>query len=54
MDAKTHDETDEETPSSLPANAALIPAAARLQGAHKGWYFAVLVRAAYSRLEGAG
>ena len=40
-------------PQVLPANAALIPAAARLQGAHKGWYFAVMVRAAYSRLEGA-
>ena len=47
--------SDERTPANLlPAHAALIPAAARLQGAHRGWYFAVLVRAAYSRLEGAG
>lgn len=38
---------------TLPAHAALITAAARLNGApHKGWYFAVMVRAAYSRLEG--
>ena len=44
---------DERThPQVLPAHAALIPAASRLEGAHKGWYFAVLVRAAYSRLEG--
>lgn len=55
MDPTTHEPPDERTyPAMLPANAALIPAAARLQGAHKGWYFAVLVRAAYSRLEGAG
>lgn len=45
--------SDERTPQTLTAHAALIPAAARLNGApHKGWYFAVLVRAAYSRLEG--
>lgn len=37
---------------TLPAHAALITAASRLNGAHKGWYFAVMVRAAYSRLEG--
>ena len=41
------------TSKVLPAHAALIPAASRLDGApHKGWYFAVMVRAAYSRLEG--
>jgi hypothetical protein len=55
MDETTRDATEPTThPSTLHAHAALIPAAARLQGAHKGWYFAVLVRAAYSRLEGAG
>lgn len=44
---------EERTPQTLPAHAALIPAASRLNGApHKGWYFAILVRAAYSRLEG--
>ena len=43
----------EQTSRALPAHAALIPAASRLDGApHKGWYFAVMVRAAYSRLEG--
>lgn len=37
----------------LPAHAALITAANRLDGVPaKGWYFAVMVRAAYSRLEG--
>lgn len=46
---ETHERTQ---PQLLPANAALIPAASRLHGAHKGWYFAVMVRAAYSRLEG--
>lgn len=52
MEPTTSDET--RTPATLPAHAALIPAASRLDGApHKGWYFAVLVRAAYSRLEGA-
>ena len=46
-------EGTEQTSKVLPAHAALIPAASRLDGApHKGWYFAVLVRAAYSRLEG--
>ena len=45
---------DAKTPQTLPAHAALIPAAQRLDGApHKGWYFAVMVRAAYLRLEGA-
>jgi hypothetical protein len=45
---------DRDEPSrTLPAHAALITGASRLDGApHKGWYFAVLVRAAYSRLEG--
>jgi hypothetical protein len=43
---------DERTTQVLPAHAALIPEAQRLNGApHKGWYFAVMVRAAYSRLE---
>ena len=43
----------DEPSRTLPAHAALIPAASRLDGApHKGWYFAVMVRAAYSRLEG--
>lgn len=38
---------------TLPAHAALLTAAARLNGTpHKGWYFAVMVRAAYARLEG--
>jgi hypothetical protein len=46
-----HTETDR-TQSQLQAHAAIIPAANRLTGAHKGWYFAVMVRAAYSRLEG--
>jgi hypothetical protein len=48
-------ESETETPTTLPAHAALIPHAARLDGMpHKGWYFAVMVRAAYSRLaEGA-
>ncbi len=50
MDPTTSDATRTTT---LPTCAALIPAASRLNGApHKGWYFAVLVRAAYSRLEG--
>jgi hypothetical protein len=47
-------EADEQTSRVLPAHAALISSASRLDGApHKGWYFAILVRAAYSRLEGA-
>ena len=51
MDATTHDE--ERTPTHLPAHAALIQGASRLNGApHKGWYFAVMVRAAYSQLGG--
>lgn len=50
---ETRTERDERTPQTLPAHAALISAATRLNGApHKGWYFAVMVRAAYSRLEG--
>jgi hypothetical protein len=50
----TYDGTDDstKTPRMLAAHAALIPAANRLSGAHRGWYFAVMVRAAYSRLEG--
>ena len=49
MDAQT----DQQTPKTLPACAAMIPEATRLDGVpHKGWYFAVMVRAAYSRLEG--
>jgi len=48
---ETH--TEPRTPKNLPACAAMIPEATRLNGApHKGWYFAVMVRAAYSRLEG--
>lgn len=43
---------DERAHQTLPAHAALIPAASRLNGTpHRGWYFTVLVRAAYSRLE---
>lgn len=50
MDQTPHDGTSSRT---LPAHAALITAANRLDGAPaKGWYFAVMVRAAYSRLEG--
>lgn len=46
-------ETDDRTPQTLPAHAAMISGAATLNGVpQKGWYFAVLVRAAYSRLEG--
>ncbi|HUR67886.1 MAG TPA: hypothetical protein VM370_01465 [Candidatus Thermoplasmatota archaeon] len=46
-------ERDGTTSKVLPAHAAMIPAASHLNGApHKGWYFAVMVRAAYSRLEG--
>lgn len=44
-------ESEQETPTTLPAHAALIPHATRLDGnPNKGWYFAVMVRAAYSRL----
>lgn len=50
---ETSFERDEQPSRTLPAHAALIRAATRLDGEpHKGWYFAVLVRAAYSRLEG--
>lgn len=49
MDATTYE--DERTPTTLPAHAALISGANRL-APHKGWYFAVMVRAAYTRLEG--
>lgn len=43
---------DQRTPKTLPTCAAMIPEATRLDGVpHKGWYFAVMVRAAYSRLE---
>ena len=46
-------ERDEQPSRALPAHAAMITSASRLNGApHKGWYFAVMVRAAYSRLEG--
>jgi hypothetical protein len=46
-------ESDKRTPTLLPAHAALISGASRLDGApHKGWYFAVMVRAAMARLEG--
>lgn len=52
MDTMSYDH-DDQPPTTLPAHAALIPAASRLDGApHRGWYFHVLVRAAYSRLEG--
>ena len=45
-------EPDQRTPKTLPANAAMISEANDLHGIpHKGWYFAVMVRAAYSRLE---
>lgn len=44
---------DEQPSRVLPAHAALIRSANRLDGAPaKGWYFAIMVRAAYSRLEG--
>lgn len=46
-------ERDETTPRTLSAHAALIPGATRLKsGPNMGWHFAVLVRAAWSRLEG--
>lgn len=49
----TRTEADDEAPQTLPAHAAMITAANRLNGVpHKGWYFAVMVRAAYSRLGG--
>lgn len=44
--------TMEPTTTGLPANAALISRADRLNGdPSKGWYFAVLVRATMMRLE---
>jgi len=52
MEMEGKHEPEEAKSHLLPAHAALIPAANRLTGAHKGWYFAVMVRAAYSRLEG--
>lgn len=53
LDMETTHESEERTPTLLPAHAALITGASRLNGApHKGWYFAVMVRAAYSRLGG--
>jgi hypothetical protein len=52
MEGTTYTRDDETTPRTLHPNAALIPAAARLNGPHTGWHFAVLVRAAWSRLEG--
>ena len=53
METTPHDESDGTTSTSLPAHAALITSAASLNGVPtKGWYFAILVRAAYSRLEG--
>lgn len=51
MDEVKH-ESDGRPAGTLPAHAALITAADRLNGASKGWYFAVMVRAAYARLEG--
>ena len=53
MDTTTF-ERDERTPHHLlPAHAALITGASRLNGTPaKGWYFAVMVRAAMARLEG--
>jgi hypothetical protein len=52
MEGTTY-ERDETTPRTLQPHAALIPAATRLtRGPNMGWHFAVLVRAAYSRLEG--
>lgn len=53
MEMEGKHESEQMTSHLLPAHAALIPGASRLSGAHKGWYFAVMVRAAYSRLEGA-
>lgn len=51
MDGMTQHER--QPAGTLPAHAALITAASRLNGApSKGWYFAVMVRAAYARLEG--
>ncbi|MEA3202194.1 MAG: hypothetical protein QOE90_3622 [Thermoplasmata archaeon] len=52
MEGTTHTRDDETTPRTLQPHAALIPAAASLNGPHVGWHFAVLVRAAWSRLEG--
>lgn len=52
MEGRTHERDDTTTPRTLQPHAALIPAAARLNGPHTGWHFAVLVRAAWSRLEG--
>lgn len=44
---------EDESPTMLPAHAALLPQASRLDGnPHKGWYFAVMVRAAAARLGG--
>lgn len=52
MDGMDH-RSDARPTGTLPAHAALITAATRLNGApSKGWYFAVMVRAAYARLEG--
>lgn len=52
MDGTTY-QRDETTPRTLQPHAAMIPAASRLTGGpNTGWRFAVLVRAAYSRLEG--
>ena len=46
-------ESDERTPTLQPAHAALITGASRYNGTpNKGWYFAVMVRAAMARLEG--
>lgn len=45
--------TEDEYPTSLPAHAALLPHASRLNGnPNKGWYFTVMVRAAVARLGG--
>lgn len=44
---------DDESPTTLPAHAAMLPQASRLDGMpHKGWYFAVMIRAAAARLGG--
>ena len=51
MDGMTHSSETRPT-GTLPAHAALITAATRLNAPSKGWYFAVMVRAAYARLEG--
>ncbi|HWG92104.1 MAG TPA: hypothetical protein VNZ52_14740 [Candidatus Thermoplasmatota archaeon] len=37
-------------PTGLPENAAILPGANRLTDPARGWYFSVMVRAAWARL----